>query len=494
MTELRFIRSEDAERLPPPANVAGARGWLRANLFADPFNIALSLVFGAVALWLFWRVCDFAIVNAVWHGATRQDCLVRPEGACWPMVHEKMGQWIYGFYPIDQRWRVNLCFVLFAVGAVPMLAPSLPHKLPNAAYLFIVFPLVTVVLLTGGNVDLTAWSYLKLVCLISLASVALPILAFGLEEGLRLNYMGVVAGGLAVVLWLLSFFVPEHIYSPAFPVSMWAIGVGFLSIVTGALSCLAVITDGRGGRSIIVGATGALAASVAAFAILDCDFGLVPVDTAQWGGLLVTLIVSVTGIVASLPLGIVLALGRRSDMPLVSGACTTFIEVVRGVPLITVLFMSSVMLPLFLPPGVSFDKLLRALIGVALFSSAYMAEVIRGGLQGVGKGQYEGSVALGLTYWPMMLKVVLPQALKISIPNIVSNFISLFKDTTLVLIIGLFDLLGIVQTTLRDPNWATPASAATGYLAVAAIYWVFCFGMSRYSAFTERRLNRAHPR
>jgi general L-amino acid transport system permease protein len=198
------------------------------------------------------------------------------------------------------------------------------------------------------------------------------------------------------------------------------------------------------------------------------------------------------GIITSLPFGIVLALGRQSTMPFVRALSVGFIEIVRGVPLITVLFMSSVMLPLFLPPGVSFDKLLRALIGVALFSSAYMAEVVRGGIQAIGRGQYEGAAALGLSYWPMMVKVILPQALKVSIPNIVSNFISLFKDTTLVLIIGVFDLLGIVQTTLRDPKWATPTAAATGYLAVALIYWVFCFGMSRYANYTERRLHRGH--
>jgi general L-amino acid transport system permease protein len=166
----------------------------------------------------------------------------------------------------------------------------------------------------------------------------------------------------------------------------------------------------------------------------------------------------------------------------------------RGVPLITVLFMSSVMLPLFLPPGTNFDKLLRALVGVALFSAAYMAEVVRGGLQAIPKGQNEGAMAVGLSYWQMMINVILPQALKISIPNIVGNFISLFKDTTLVLIIGLFDLLGIVQAGLRDAQWSTPTSAPTGYLTVALMFWVFCFGMSRYSMYTERRLHTGHKR
>ena len=171
-----------------------------------------------------------------------------------------------------------------------------------------------------------------------------------------------------------------------------------------------------------------------------------------------------------------------------------FIEVWRGVPLITVLFMASVMLPLFLPEGVNFDKLLRCLIGVALFNSAYMAEVVRGGLQAIPKGQYEAANALGLTYWQSMGLIVLPQALKIVIPGIVNTFIGLFKDTTLVSIIGLFDLLGIVQSGFQDPKWASPQTGSSGYLAAAVIFWTFCFLMSRYSQFTERHLTTTHRR
>jgi general L-amino acid transport system permease protein len=228
--------------------------------------------------------------------------------------------------------------------------------------------------------------------------------------------------------------------------------------------------------------------------VLRTNFGLVPVETSLWGGLLVTLVVAIVGIVASLPIGIVLALGRRSRMPVVRLLSVTLIEFVRGVPLITVLFMASVMLPVFLPPGVTFDKLLRALIGVAIFSSAYMAEVVRGGLQAIGRGQYEGAQAIGLGYWQMMRFVVLPQALRIVIPGIVNSFISLFKDTSLVLIIGIFDLLGIVQLGFSDANWAGPNTPATGYAFAALVFWLFCFSMSRYSIYTERRLHTGHRR
>jgi general L-amino acid transport system permease protein len=171
-----------------------------------------------------------------------------------------------------------------------------------------------------------------------------------------------------------------------------------------------------------------------------------------------------------------------------------FIEAVRGVPLVTVLFMASVMLPLFLPPGVTFDKLMRALVGVALFASAYMAEVIRGGLQAIPKGQYEGADSLGLGYWQKMGLIVMPQALKLVIPSIVNSFISLFKDTSLVYIIGMFDLLGIVRQNFSDAAWASPSTPKSGLIFAAFIFWAFCFAMSRYSQFMERQLETGHKR
>ena len=181
-------------------------------------------------------------------------------------------------------------------------------------------------------------------------------------------------------------------------------------------------------------------------------------------------------------------------MPVVKSLCVIFIEVVRGVPLVTVLFMASVMLPLFLPQGVTFDKLLRALIGVALFASAYMAEVVRGGLQAIPKGQYEGADSLGLGYWQKMNLIILPQALKLVIPGIVNTFIGMFKDTSLVYIIGMFDLLGIVRLNFSDSTWASAQTPATGLIFAGFVFWLFCFGMSRYSIFMERRLDTGHKR
>jgi general L-amino acid transport system permease protein len=221
-------------------------------------------------------------------------------------------------------------------------------------------------------------------------------------------------------------------------------------------------------------------------------FGLPHEETHQWGGLMLTLVLSYVGIVAALPFGVILALGRRSEMPTVRIVCVAFIELWRGVPLISVLFMASVMLPLFLPDGWDFEKLTRALIGITMFQSAYMAEVIRGGLQAIPKGQVEAAAALGLGYWRSMGLVILPQALKLVIPGIVNTFIALFKDTTLVLIIGLLDILATVQSSIVDPKWG--GVATEGYIFAAFCFWVFCFGMSRYSQALERKLHTGHKR
>ncbi|MBP1849921.1 amino acid ABC transporter permease [Rhizobium halophytocola] len=233
---------------------------------------------------------------------------------------------------------------------------------------------------------------------------------------------------------------------------------------------------------------------VAYILLLGGYFGMRHVETSLWGGLMVTLLLSFVGIVVSLPAGVLLALGRRSNMPIVKAACVGFIELVRGVPLITVLFMASVLLPLFLEPGNNIDKFVRALVGVSIFASAYMAEVIRGGLQAIPKGQYEGADSLGLSYGQKMTFIIMPQAIKLVIPGIVNTFIGMFKDTSLVSIINMYDLLGTVKASFGDASWQTPVTPLTGLIFAGFIYWLFCFGMSRYSAFVERRLDTGHKR
>ena len=216
--------------------------------------------------------------------------------------------------------------------------------------------------------------------------------------------------------------------------------------------------------------------------------GLVHVETRLWGGLLVTLVISFMGIIGSLPIGILLALGRRSELPIVRMLSILFIEFWRGVPLITVLFFATYMLPFFLPESWKIDPLARVLIGVTLFAGAYMAEVVRGGLQAIPRGQFEGATALGLGYWRTMILIILPQALKHVIPGIVNSFIALFKDTTLVLIVSIFDLLGQLRAGFADQNWITPTTLFTGFAFAGIIYFVISFAMSRYALYTEQRL------
>jgi general L-amino acid transport system permease protein len=216
-------------------------------------------------------------------------------------------------------------------------------------------------------------------------------------------------------------------------------------------------------------------------------FGMEVVPTDKWGGLMLTIVVAAVGIIFSFPIGIIIAFGRASKLPIIRSICVTYVEFIRGVPLITILFMSSIILPLFFPEGMTFDKLLRALIGITLFQAAYVAEIIRGGLQSIPKGQYEAADAIGLSYWQKMLLVILPQALKVAIPNLVGAFISLFQDTTLVLIIGLFDLLAMVRITAADSHWL--GMETEGYVFVTVVFWVFCYSMSRYSQVLEKQFN-----
>ena len=236
-----------------------------------------------------------------------------------------------------------------------------------------------------------------------------------------------------------------------------------------------------------------IAGIVATFWLMGGGFGLQPVRTEQWGGLPVTLILAIFGIGFAFPIGVVLALGRRSTLPIIRSAAVVYIEVVRGVPLITVLFMASVMFALLLPEGMRIDQLLRAQVAIILFVAAYLAEAVRGGLQAVPKGQYEAAEALGLPYWKMMTFVILPQALKISIPPIVNSFISLFKDTSLVVIIAIYDFAYAVKKSVEtDISWKKYFIEA--FLFSIVVYWIFCYAMSKYSQWLEKDLARGHQR
>jgi general L-amino acid transport system permease protein len=502
-----WVRNTDAPDKPPPPNLAGTMGWVSDNLVPNWWH-GLLTVFGIVFLaWMAWGVIEWGVVKAVWTGADREACVASPEGACWAYAWARFGQFMYGFYPFDQRWRVDLAYVIGLAGLVPLLMPSLPYKRENALFLLVAYPLFVLILLTGGHFDISLALFMSVAVLVAIAAVALPVATQGIEATVQRDRLPLVLAAGGLILWIVSWFVRPFLVDIGWLVRLFWVDKGvtevsalqiavFLLFAAAAAVSIAVTVrlGGPGSRSAIKSWLGAALAAFAILGLLSVNFGLAPVRTSQWGGLMVTLVVAVSGIVVSLPLGILLALGRRSDMPVVRLCSIIFIETWRGVPLISVLFMSSVMLPLFLPEGVTFDKLLRALIGVALFSSAYMAEVVRGGLQAIPKGQYEAASALGLSYWRSMLLIVLPQALKIVIPSIVNTFIGLFKDTTLVSIIGIFDLLGTINSSFADPKWASSQTAPTGYFFAALTYWIFCFGMSRYSIFMEDRLHTGHKR
>jgi general L-amino acid transport system permease protein len=431
VSKIAYVRTDEAPRMAPPVSETGVIGWVRQNLFDSVGNAIMTVVGIAMLALILPPTINWLFIDAVWTGTSRDACVVEGAGACWAFVYAKFGQFMYGRYPDPERWRVDLTGLLLIAGLVPAAIPRVPFKRETVLYLLIVFPIAGFILLTGGNIELSGTFWIGLAIL---AAIALAI-------------TGLICSNAGIAL--------------AAP----------LKVVAAMFLALAAV-----------------------FAVVSFDFGLRPVETQLWGGLLVTLVVAIVGIVASFPLGILLALGRRSKLPAVKLVSVIFIEFWRGVPLITVLFMSSVMLPLFLPDGVNFDKLLRALIGVALFASAYMAEVVRGGLQAIPKGQYEAADAMGLSFWQGIGLIIMPQALKLVIPGIVNTFIGLFKDTSLVLIIGLFDLLGIVSLNFSDANWASPSTPATGFVFAAFVFWIFCFGMSRYSIYMERRLHRGHAR
>ena len=494
--ELVYVRREEEPVLAPPPGETGTVAWLRASRFSSATNTILTLLGVAFLIWAIPPIVRWAFIDAVWTGADRDACTAPGAGACWPFVTAKFGQFIYGRYPLDERWRVNLLGILLIVGLVPMAVPRAPFKRENAVYLLGVLPVVALVLLTGGHFDVP-FAYLAGALVIGCLVTGLVALGSRQTAPMLGGIVAPLAALVAVVGFVAGRLAASFVPGPFQAAAWWLASVVVLAAAAVALLAgLAAIlsTPGRSGRGALATIWAAVGIVALLYVALTVDFGLAPVETPLWGGLLVTLVVAIVGIVASLPIGILLALGRRSKLPVVKFFSIAFIEFVRGVPLITVLFMASVMLPVFLPPGVTFDKLLRALIGVALFSAAYMAEVVRGGLQAIPRGQFEAAQAMGLGYWQVMRLVILPQALKIVIPGIVNSFISLFKDTSLVLIIGIFDLLGIVQLGFADANWASPQTPATGYAFAAAIFWLFCFSMSRYSIYTERRLHTGHKR
>jgi general L-amino acid transport system permease protein len=496
MSETAFVRQDLVPERAAPVKVTGFVGFVRTRLFNSPTNILLTLV-SVLLLWFtIIPVVRFLLVDAVWSGKDRTACLAEnvghSVGACWPFVQAKFSQFIYGFYPEAERWRVNLTFFFAAILLLPLLIPPLPAKGLNAGLFFIAFPVLAFFLLRGGGLRGFGVSWV---------TGALSGFSGGIGDvGQKLlrasDAMGPIVrllGNLVVWLgWAVSALIwplvwlNDQIQGSSNPV--WV----DLAVTAIIISLLLFFLSGgfRTGWRMLLVSIATFAGIGIVIAVMGLDHGGLPiVDSGLWGGFLITLVVSVTGIVSCMPIGIALALGRRSTIPLIRFFSVGFIEIWRGVPLITVLFFATYMLPLFMPGNFKIDGLVRALIGIALFSGAYMAEVIRGGLQAIPRGQIEAASAIGLSWWKTTAFIVMPQALRHVIPGIVNSFISLFKDTSLVSIVSLFDLLGQVHASFADPVWATPTTLFTGFAFAGMIYFTFCFGMSRYSLFVENRLN-----
>lgn len=432
MTDLSFVRKEMLPQQAPPLSSVGLIGWMRGNLFSGPVNTVLTLVMLGFLFYIVQAISPW-LLHSVWNADSLNQCR--------EIIRADWGQDASGacWAVIHERFQ-QLMFgfypaeqywrpeLAFILLAVAV-APILFPALPTKMLAFsALYPFLGVWLLWGGSV----WTPLGVI-----AGFVVGYFVFKLVDKVAGGLAAIIASVLATILWW-----------------MFALGP-----VAGALHSV-------------------------------FPWGIDPVDSRKFGGFMLSITIGVTGIVGSFPIGIVLALGRRSDLLIVKSLCVGFIEFIRGVPLITLLLVASSLLNIFLPPGTQFDIILRVMIMVTLFASAYMAEVIRGGLAALPKGQYEAADALGLDYWKAQRLIIMPQALKISIPGIVSTFIGLFKDTTLVSIISLLDPLGFAKAIQANAEWNGIVWEL--YAFVAFMFFIFCFSMSRYSMYLERKLQTGH--
>jgi general L-amino acid transport system permease protein len=426
---IAYVRREMLEQQVPPVSQMGVIRWMRENLFSSILNTVLTVLSIAVVVWMVLEIGPW-LMNSVWNARSLTECR-----AIWA----EMGRGNGACWAVinDRLHQLTFGFyptrhywrpITALVLMFVALAPILFPSVPRKLLWFsAIYPFLAYFLLWGG----TIW---------------LPVMAA----------MGFVAGYVAMVALRPAGALVSGLALFVAPVLWWMFVAPPL---TGVMNSVAPI-------------------------------GIEFVRSDRFGGFLISLVIGVTGIALSLPIGVALALGRQSSMPLIKSVAVVFIEFIRGVPLITLLFTASLLLNYFLPPGTTFDLILRVIIMVTLFASAYMAEVIRGGLAALPKGQYEAADALGLDYWKAQRLIIMPQALKISIPGIVNTFIGLFKDTTLVVFIGLLDPIGLSNAIRASSDWQGIYWEL--FIFIGAVFFLFCFGMSRYSMHLERRLRTDH--
>ena len=422
MSKIAFVQKNKIPPSPAPISEVGFIGWVKQNLFSSWFNSLLTLI---SIYFIFIILRDFIpwAWGGHWNTKSLRECLdLNPDVACFSVLTARWKQLLFGLYPAEEYWRPTVTFIFLILSMIPILFP----KYFKFFWFSVIYPGLAIWLLWGGSI----WG-------VGIVYIGLSLGIFTFILLLKLVSKNIVLAGIGSLIFLIIFFMffSNYIFN-------------FLNIIL--------------------------------------PIALPPVESLKMGGFTLSLIVGITGIVASFPIGILLALGRQSNLPIIKMICVGFIEFIRGVPLITLLFVASVLLNYFLPPGTNFDIVLRVIIMVTFFSAAYMAEVIRGGLAGLPLGQHEASASLGLTYWQSQRLVIMPQALKISIPGIVNTFIGLFKDTTLVSIISLRDPVGLASTIRADQTWNGIYWEL--YVAIGLMFFIFCFGMSQYSQYLERKL------
>jgi general L-amino acid transport system permease protein len=513
MAEQSFVRTAMLPPQIPPVTERGAVKWMRENLFSGWFNSILTVLGIAATYYLLAGSLPW-LLNGVWTANSLGECRQiiaangAEDGACWAMIRERWHQFIFGFYPQDSYWRPILAFGLLFVA----LAPILYWNDRKGAIMVAVTGVLTVLAMVGvaspGGVDVftialmaalfaLAWLMPKKLILVTLLY---PFAAFFLLWGGPIAGPIAVLIGLAFLTWVILAAQPKigSILTTLLAVAIVAALlldpiaslldlIGWVpSLFTGEAMTLNLVVGGQSIRDLMP-----INTQLSQLLQSITSWGLPSVNSDQFGGFLLAFVIGVTSIAFSLPIGVILALGRQSDMFLVKTLSVGFIEFIRGVPLITLLFTASLLLQYFLPPQTNFDLILRVIILATLFSAAYLAEVIRGGLAALPRGQYEAADALGLDYWQAQRLIVMPQALKISIPGIVSTFIGLFKDTTLVSFVGLLDpLRGVTAVVRADINWK--GIYWEPYIFVGLIFFLICFGMSRYSMYLENKLKTDH--
>lgn len=440
---MAIVKTQKTPDRPAPRSERSVIGWMHKNLFSSGFNtlltlVTLTLIYQAGSgLWI-WGIAD-----AVWIAETRRECFaINVDGACWAGIFHWMDGILYGRYPRDEIWRINLAALLLVLWMAPLWLPRVQAKILIAFSAVTFYPFLAGYLFAGGETGL----FMQL-----MVSVAIVLLA-----GNTLHAIAGLYSGISLPKALIRLFKQEN-------------------------------ATEKKQRILLLGM---LAVCLTAVFFWQMTWQVEAVPWTKWGGLSLTLVIAGIGIASALPGGILLALGRRSKLPVIRVLSTAFIELFRSVPLITVLFMATTMFPLFMPDGFVLNKLVQVIIAVCLFNACYMAETVRAGLQSIPKGQFEGAHTIGLGYWETMGLVIMPQALKYMIPNIVGSFIGLLKDTTLVSIIGLFDLLGMLRSISKDVPWLGLHKEPLVFGAI--LFFLMCFAMSKYSRHLENKLSTDH--